>query len=56
MHRAWFILVLHDLGVMVVWEAEAGGSGIQGHPQLYSKFEASLGYVETLFLFRFKSK
>lgn len=27
------------------WEAEAGGLTIQGHPQLHSEFEASLGYV-----------
>lgn len=27
------------------WEAKAGGSGIPGCPQLYSKFEASLGYM-----------
>lgn len=27
------------------WEPEAGGSEVQGHPWLHSKFEASLGYV-----------
>jgi hypothetical protein len=27
------------------WEAEAGGSQIQGHPSLHSEFEASLGYI-----------
>lgn len=27
------------------WEAEAGGSETQGHPQLHCEFEASLGYM-----------
>lgn len=25
-----------------IWEVEAGGSEVQGHPQLYREFEASL--------------
>lgn len=28
------------------WEAEAGESGVQGHPLLCSEFEASLGLHE----------
>lgn len=28
---------------------EAGGSRIQGHPQLHSDYEVSLGYIEILF-------
>lgn len=28
-----------------IQEAEAAGSGIQGHPQLQEELEASLGYV-----------
>lgn len=30
------------------WEAEAGGSGVRGHPWPHSDFEASLGHIETL--------
>lgn len=30
------------------WEGEAAGSGNQGHPWLYSEFEASLGYMRSL--------
>jgi hypothetical protein len=29
-----------------IWEVEIEGSKVQDHPQLYSKFEASLGYVK----------
>lgn len=25
------------------WEVEAGGPGVEGHPQLHNEFEASLG-------------
>lgn len=31
----------------VFWEVEAEGSGVQGHPQLHSEFEASLGYIRS---------
>lgn len=27
------------------WEDEAGGSGVQGHPQLYVSLEAREGYM-----------
>jgi len=30
-----------------IWEVEAEGSEIQGHPQLHSKFEGSLCHVST---------
>jgi hypothetical protein len=36
-------------GVMHVWnprEVQAGGSEVQSHPQLYRKFEGSLGYIK----------
>jgi hypothetical protein len=26
------------------WEVEAGGSGVQGHPQQYSELTSRLGY------------
>lgn len=26
-------------------EADAGGSGVHGHPELHSKFEASVNYM-----------
>lgn len=29
------------------WEVEAGGSQVQGHPQLHNEFEASLAYLKT---------
>lgn len=29
----------------VTWEAEAGGSGAQGHPLPQSEFRANLSYV-----------
>lgn len=32
------------------WNLETGGSGIQGHPQLHSKLEASLGYMRFSFV------
>jgi hypothetical protein len=41
----------HEWGVVMhayklrIWKTEAGDSRIQGHPQLYRKFEASLGYM-----------
>lgn len=28
------------------WEAEAGGTGVQGSPQLYIMFEINLGYTK----------
>lgn len=31
--------------VPALGEVEAEGSGIEGHPRLHSKFEASLGYM-----------
>ena len=31
------------------WEVEARGSGVQGHPQIHSEFEASMNYLVTLF-------
>lgn len=37
-------MVAHN-GNLSTWEVEAGGSEVYGHPQLYSKFEASLGYM-----------
>lgn len=30
------------------WEIEVGGSRVQGHPQLPSKVEASLSYMDLL--------
>lgn len=30
-----------------IWEMEKGGSDIQGHSWLHSKFMASLGYMES---------
>lgn len=27
------------------WEVEAGGSGVEGHPQLHNEFETSQGNV-----------
>jgi hypothetical protein len=30
-----------------VWEVEAEKSGVQGYPQLYSKFTISLNYMRT---------
>lgn len=27
------------------WEVEAGGSGVQSHPQVHQKFQAILGYM-----------
>jgi hypothetical protein len=27
------------------WKVQAGGTEVQGHPQLHSKFKVSLGYV-----------
>lgn len=32
------------------WEAEAGGSRIQGQPQLHRELKASLGYMRPYFL------
>ena len=29
----------------IAWEIDVGGSGVQGHPQLPSKVEASLSYM-----------
>lgn len=31
-----------------IQEVEAGGSGVQDHPQLHSEFKASLAYVRPL--------
>jgi hypothetical protein len=28
-----------------IWEVEARGSGVQGHPWLHIEFEVSLGYT-----------
>lgn len=36
-------------------EVKAGGPGVEGHPQLHSRFEASLGYM-TLGLKQTKDK
>lgn len=36
-------LVVHSCNP-IIREVEAGGSEVQGHPQLHSKSEASLGY------------
>jgi hypothetical protein len=30
-----------------IWEVEAGGSGIQGLPQLHNKFKISLSFMKT---------
>jgi hypothetical protein len=27
--------------IPLLWEAEAGGSGVQGHPQMHGKFQAT---------------
>ena len=35
------------------WQVEAGGSEVQGHPQLHSKFKASLGYMKPSFSLSF---
>lgn len=29
-----------------IWMVAAGGSGVQDHPQLHGKLEASLGYLK----------
>lgn len=31
------------------WKMETGRSKIQGHPQLYKEFKASLGYLDFVF-------
>lgn len=39
------------------WKIRAGGSGVQGHPRLYSKFEATVGCMRhclKMFLFCFE--
>ena len=38
-------MVVHICGPSI-HKAEAEGSGVQGHPRLHSKFEASLGYIK----------
>lgn len=30
----------------ITWELEAGGPGVQGHPQLHITFKASLNWEE----------
>ena len=30
-----------------IWEADTGGPGVQGHPQLYRELEPSLGYMRS---------
>ena len=38
-------MVVHDY-TRSSWEAESGRPEVLGHPQLHSKFEASLGYIK----------
>ena len=41
--QAWWVHVSNSS----TWEAKAEGSGVRGHPQLYSEFEISLGSMRT---------
>lgn len=38
-------MMTHTIYNPGIWEAEAGGSEVQKHPQCVSKFNASLGFV-----------
>lgn len=44
---SWAGVVVYINNTNQYMEEEAGGHGIQGHPQLHSEFEISLAYIKS---------